>query len=122
MNATNRIAHYFPAVRSVVFRDLCAHVDGYVLIEQNDGDLRETSARVEVFDVELADSARQEHEGERSNFSDERFGGRFAANMIPIRCGQRFRVWSRNDMPVKLCFLPADRPHEVISVELFASR
>ena len=111
MNAINRIAHYFPADISVLFRDFRAHVDGFVLIEQDE--LCESSARVEVFETELV---------EPDHACDDPLTPPVAASMIPIRCGQRFRVWSRDNGPVKLCFLPTDRPHEMISVDLFKPR
>jgi hypothetical protein len=94
-----------------LFRDFRAHVDGFVLIEQDE--LRESSARVEVFESEV---------GEQCQAGDDRLESPVAASMIPIRCGQRFRVWSRDNGPVKLCFLPTDRPHEMISVDLFRPR
>lgn len=121
MNAINRIAHLFPPESSVLFRDFRAHVDGFVLIEQSDDDVRENSARVEVFEVDASDA---EHKIEKclSELGDESLDPAVAASMIPIRGGQRFRVWSRNNGPVKLCFLPTDRPHEMISVDLFRPR
>jgi len=127
MNAINRIAHLFPTDLSVLFRDFHAHVDGFVLIAQNDDDLRETSARVEVFETEDALASREkspcgESIAERSDSIAERLGRSIAAHMIPVRCGQRFRVWNQHNTPVTLCFLPTERPHEFVSLDLFTSR
>jgi hypothetical protein len=117
MNAINRIAHLFPLNRSTLFRDFCAHVDGFVVLQQSD-DAVEASARVEVFDAEVGDPA--EHDEPRRLL--EQMEQRVAASMIPIRGGQRFRVWNHRNAPVTLCFLPTNEPERFVSVDLFAPR
>lgn len=117
MNAINRIAHLFPLNRSTLFRDFCAHVDGFVVLQQSD-DEAEASARVEVFEADAVDSA----ESNEPRCLLEQMDQRLAASMIPIRGGQRFRVWNHRNAPVTLCFLPTDEPERFVSVDLFAPR
>lgn len=117
MNAINRIAHLFPLNRSNLFRDFRAHVDGFVLLQQSDDEI-EASARVEVFDAEVKEATERD---EPRRLLD-RIDRRVAASMIPIRGGQRFRVWNHRNAPVTLCFLPTDEPERFISVDLFAQR
>lgn len=117
MHAINRVAHLLPLNFSTLFRDFTAHVDGFVLLQEND-DAAETSARVEVFDSE--EHRIDEYDEPRRLL--EQIDGRLAASMIPIRGGQRFRVWNHRNTPVKLCFLPTDEPEQFVSLDLFASR
>lgn len=122
MNAINRIAHLFPLNRSTLFRDFCAHVDGFVILQQSD-DTVEASARVEVFDAEHGEAKRCESaDGDEPHRLHERLDRRLAASMIPIRGGQRFRVWNHRNAPVTLCFLPTNEPERFVSVDLFAPR
>jgi len=117
MNAINRIAHLFPLNRSTLFRDFRAHVDGFVVLQQSDDEV-EASARVEVFEAEAGDTA----ECDEPRRMLDRMERRVAARMIPIRGGQRFRVWNDRNAPVTLCFLPTAEPERFVSVNLFAPR
>ncbi|MCE9604137.1 MAG: hypothetical protein K8U03_04455 [Planctomycetia bacterium] len=126
MNAVNRIAHLFPAGLSVLFRDFYAHVDGFVLIEKSADAADETAARVEVFEAAAAEErCLEERHLEERHFednADELFERHVAANMIPIRGGQRFRVWNDRKSPVTLCFLPTDQTHPIMSLNLFSQQ
>lgn len=117
MQAINRIAHLFPLNLSTLFRDFRAHVDGFVLLQQSD-DTTETTARVEVFDADNCES----NDGDEPRRLLQQIDRQVAASMIPIRGGQSFRVWNHHNAPVTLCFLPTDRPEQVVSVNLFVPR
>lgn len=122
MQAINRIAHLLPLNRSTLFRDFCAHVDGFVILQQSD-DTVEASARVEVFEAEHGESKPSESaDSDEPRRLHEQLDRRLAASMIPIRGGQRFRVWNHRNAPVTLCFLPTERPEQVVSVNLFLPR